>query len=138
MSFDVATVKLPTRKRIGFVAYARFARRNDLGNGIVVYPAVAVLALLILAAATMVAYRLQVQRAIMLPLLTACAGTFAHFLCTTQAAPNMLYLCSATGDKELLTRKLDAFAMWHALRALFQFLTFVSLVWVLAAVCGAA
>lgn len=35
ISFDVATVKLPTRKRIGVVAYAQFARSNDMGNGIV-------------------------------------------------------------------------------------------------------
>ena len=31
VSFDVALVKLPTRRRIGPVAYAQFARGNDLG-----------------------------------------------------------------------------------------------------------
>jgi hypothetical protein len=30
MSLDAALVKLPARKRIGSVAYARFARGNDL------------------------------------------------------------------------------------------------------------
>lgn len=55
ISFDVATVKLPTRKRIGVIAYARFARGNDMGNGIVVYPTVAILALLLVAAATLTA-----------------------------------------------------------------------------------
>ncbi len=52
VSFDVAAVKLPTRKRIGAIAYAHFARGNDLGNGIVVYPVIAILALLLVAAAT--------------------------------------------------------------------------------------
>ena len=36
--FDTATVKLPTRHRIGAIAYANFARGNDLGNGLRVYP----------------------------------------------------------------------------------------------------
>ena len=36
--FDVALVKLPTRHRIGTAAYANFARNNDLGNGLKVYP----------------------------------------------------------------------------------------------------
>lgn len=79
VSFDVATVKLPTRRRIGVVAYARFARGNDMGNGIVVYPTVAILALVLVAAATFTAYALQVSGTIMLPLLAACSGTVAHF-----------------------------------------------------------
>jgi hypothetical protein len=37
-SVDGALVKLPTRRRIGAVAYATFARGNDLGNGIWVTP----------------------------------------------------------------------------------------------------
>lgn len=37
-SFEGAVVKLPTRRRIGALAYATFARGNDLGNGLWVYP----------------------------------------------------------------------------------------------------
>lgn len=72
LSFDVATVKLPTRKRIGAVAYACFAQGNDLGNGIVVYPIVAILALLLVAAATIAAYDVHAPLTIMLALLAAC------------------------------------------------------------------
>jgi hypothetical protein len=137
VSFDVATVKLPTRRRIGVLAYARFARGNDMGNGIIVYPTVAILALLLVAAATFAAYALQVPSTIMLPLLTACGGTLAHFFCTAKAAPNILSLRNASDDEGFLTRKLDAFATWHMYRAVFQFLTFVALVWALVAVCEA-
>ena len=133
ISFDVATVKLPTRKRIGAIVYAQFARGNDMGNGIVVYPTVAVLGLLLVAAATVTAYFMHMPEAILLPLFTACGGTIAHFLCTAKAAPNMLSLKIATDDEAFLARKLDAFATWHAYRALFQFLTFVALVWALVA-----
>ncbi len=110
VSFDVATVKLPTRKRIGVVAYARFARGNDMGNGIVVYPTVAILALLLVAATTVVAYATHAPLAVMVPLLLACGGTVAHFACTAKAAPNMLSLRNASDDEAFLTRKLDAFA----------------------------
>jgi len=54
VSFDIAMVKLPTRKRVGVVAYAQFARGNDMGNGIVVYPTIAILALLLINATTYV------------------------------------------------------------------------------------
>ena len=138
VSFDVAMVKLPTRKRVGVVAYAQFARGNDMGNGIVVYPTIAILALLLIIATTFASYFVHAPQAIMLPLLSACVGTAAHFVCTAKAAPNILSLRSAPDDEALLTRKLDAFAKWHAYRALFQFFTFVVLVWALVEVCEAA
>jgi len=138
VSFDVAMVKLPTRKRVGVIAYAQFARGNDLGNGIVVYPAMAILALFLIIATTFAVYSVHGPQAVMLPLLSACVGTVAHFVCTAKAAPNMLSLRSAPDDEALLTRKLDAFAKWHAYRTLFQFLTFVVLVWALVEVCEAA
>ncbi len=134
VSFDVAAVKLPTRKRIGAIAYAQFARGNDMGNGIVVYPAIAILALLLVAAATLVTYLTHMPDAVTFPLFAACGGTIAHCLCTAKAAPNMLSLRNAADDEAFLAHKLNAFATWHAYRALFQFLTFVALVWALVAV----
>ena len=138
ISFDVAAVKLPTRKRIGVIAYARFARGNDMGNGIVVYPTIAILALLLVAVTTVTAYVMHVGEAVVLPIDAACGGTIAHFVCTAKAAPNILSLRNAANDEAFLARKLDAFAMWHAYRALFQFLTFVALVWALVATSHAA
>ena len=134
ISFDVATVKLPTRKRIGVIAYAQFARGNDLGNGVLVYPTIAILALLLVAGATLAAHLTHRSDAVMFPLFAACGGTIAHFLCTALAAPNMLSLRSVSNDEAFLARKLDAFATWHGYRTLFQFLTFVALVWALVAI----
>lgn len=134
ISFDVATVKLPTRKRIGVKAYANFARGNDMGNGIVIYPTIAISALVLLAGTTISAYITRVPQTVMEPRLLACAGTVASSLCTAGAAPNMLSLRHASDDEAYLTTKLDAFAIWHTFRALFQLLTFVSLVWALVAV----
>ena len=135
ISFDVATVKLPTRKRIGAIAYAKFARGNDLGNGVIIYPTIAILALMLVAGSTLTAYFSQAPRQVMLPLLAACCGTIAHSLCTAKAAPNILSLRRAPDDEVLLAGKLNAFAKWHAYRATFQFLTFVFLVLALIAIC---
>jgi hypothetical protein len=56
LSFDVAVVKLPTRKRIGAVAYANFVRGNDLGNGLIVYPAIGIVAALLVFVTTITAF----------------------------------------------------------------------------------
>jgi hypothetical protein len=138
ISFDVATVKLPTRKFIGAIAYAGFARGNDMGNGLIVYPTIAILALAIVAATTLTAHFSQAPQSVMTPLFTACSGTVAHFLCTAKAAPKMWSLRHAPNDEALLAGKLNEFAMWHSYRALFQFLTFVALVWALVAICQIA
>lgn len=87
ISVDVAAVKLPTRHRIGVIAYARFARGNDMGNGIVVYPAIAIIGLLLVIASSLVAYLGHVPHAVLLPLVAACGGTVLHFLCTAKAGP---------------------------------------------------
>jgi hypothetical protein len=131
ISFDVATVKLPTRKRIGVIAYAAFARGNDLGNGLFVYPAAGILAFVAAFVTTAWAHVTGSPKAVMIPLLAACIGTIAHSACTGMAAPIMLSLRNAPDEEKALAEKLGRFAWWHACRATFQFLTFISLVWAL-------
>jgi len=43
----------------------------------------------------------------------------------------MLSLRSTPDDEELLAAKLDQFAFWHGIRAAFQLLAFVVLLWAL-------
>jgi len=131
VSFDVAVVKLPTRRRIGAVAYANFARGNDLGNGLVVYPALGVLAAVLVFATTITAFLAQAPRSVLLFVVLACAATIAHSVSTVKAAPIMLSLRNTPDDENPLTTKLDQFAFWHGIRAGFQFLAFVVLVWTL-------
>jgi hypothetical protein len=130
-SFDVALVKLPTRKRIGAEAYARFARGNDLGNGLVVYPVLGILSFVLSLAAAVLAVAFGEPFRLILPLLIAFGTTITHSLLTLKAAPIMLSLRKARRDEKLLERELDRFAFWHGWRALFQGLTFVALVWAL-------
>jgi hypothetical protein len=131
LNVDTALVKLPTRRRIGAVAYATFARGNDLGNGLFVYPLLGVGAALLTMLVTAFAY-VQGSRVEVLVLLSlASVLSLLHTFATTRAAPVMLSLKDAPDDEALLMAKLDRFARWHAARATFQVLAFFVLLWAL-------
>lgn len=131
LNVDTAVVKLPARRRIGAVAYATFARGNDLGNGLIVYPLLGVSAALLSILATMLAFVEHEPAALLLPLVMATVLSLLHSLATSRAAPIMLSLNQAPDDAALLSAKLDRFARWHAIRALFQVLAFLALLWAL-------
>jgi hypothetical protein len=131
LSFEIALVKLPTRRRIGAVAYATFARGSDLGNGVWIYPATAISATLLTFAATIAAYVERQSPALLLPLSIASLTSIGHFLATSRAAPIMLRVSKTPDDGVLLAPLLDRFARWHGLRATLQVLTFFVLLWAL-------
>jgi hypothetical protein len=131
-SVDGALVKLPTRHRIGAVAYATFARGNDLGNGMWVYPATAISAALLTIAATIVAFAENAPATLFALLSVATVLSIGHFLATARAAPIMLRVGKEPDDAALLSPLLDRFARWHAVRATLQTLTFFVMLWALA------
>ncbi len=130
-SLEGSLVKLPTRRRIGVVAYATFARGNDLGNGLVVYPIWAVSAALLTFIATIVAYLVQQPTELLIPLTIASLTSIGHFLATSQAAPVMLSLRHTPDNEVVLAAKLDRFERWSAVRTTLQVLTFFVLMWAL-------
>jgi len=134
LNVDTALVKLPARRRIGAVAYATFARGNDLGNGLVVYPLLGIGAALFTVLATAFAFISHARAEVVLLLSVSTLLSILHTFATTRAAPVMLSLKDAPDDESILTAKLDRFARWHAVRAAFQVLAFVVLLWVLASV----
>ena len=128
-SLEASLVKLPARKRIGARAYAVFARGNDLGNGLWVYPPWAIGSALLVFSATVAAFLEQAGTPLSVTLAVASATTVLHFLATSRAAPVMLSLRDASDEESILAAKLDKFARWHAVRAVFQVLTFLALIW---------
>src|SRR5215467_14765539 len=98
-SVDGALVKLPTRRRIGAVAYAIFARGNDLGNGIWVYPSTAISAALLTIIATIVAYVENAPATLLALLSVATVLSIGHFLATAWAAPIMLRVGRTPDDE---------------------------------------
>jgi hypothetical protein len=131
LNVDTALVKLPARRRIGAVAYAIFARGNDLGNGLVVYPLLGIGAALLTVLATAIAFISHTKGEVLLLLSLATLLSVLHTFATTRAAPIMLSLKDAPADEAILTTKLDRFAHWHAVRAIFQVLAFFILLWTL-------
>jgi hypothetical protein len=130
-SSEGVLVKLPTRRRIGAVAYAAFARGSDLGNGLWVYPPTAIAAALLALVATVVAYVERQPAALLLPLTFAALTSIGHFVATSRAAPIMLRVGKTPDDEALLAPLLDRFARWSAVRATLQVLTFLLLLWAL-------
>jgi hypothetical protein len=131
LNTDTALVKLPARRRIGAVAYATFARGNDLGNGLVVYPLLGIGAALLTVLATAVAYIERSPIEVLLLLSIASLLSLLHSFATTRAAPVMLSIKDTPDDEAILTAKLDRFARWHAVRATFQVVAFFVLLWAL-------
>jgi hypothetical protein len=132
LNVDTALVKLPARRRIGAVAYATFARGNDLGNGLFVYPLLGIGAALLALLTTVLAFVARSEQEVLLLLSLAALLSILHTFATTRAAPVMLSIKHAPDDEALLTAKLDRFARWHAVRATFQVLAFFLLLWALA------
>jgi len=128
LSVDTALVKLPTRWRIGVLAYATFARGNDLGNGVRVYPVWAILSALLVAVPTILAVTRGLSSSLTLVLAIASVATVGHFVVTGRAAPVMLSLRNTADDERLLTARLNAFARWHAARTVLQLLASVTLI----------
>ena len=85
LNVDTALVKLPTRRRIGAVAYATFARGNDLGNGLVVYPLLGVGAALLTVLTTLFAFLSQERMVVLLALSLATLLSLLHTGATTSS-----------------------------------------------------
>jgi hypothetical protein len=130
--FDTATVKLPTRHRIGAIAYAAFARGNDLGNGLKVYPFLVVGGGLLVIALTIAAYIKDQPSMILRPLYAASLSSLGYLAATAKAAPIMWSLRTGGDGEEVLKQKLNRFAYWHAWRTAFQVAAFLAMLWVLA------
>jgi hypothetical protein len=129
LNVDTALVKLPARRRIGAVAYAAFARGNDLGNGLVLYPILGIGAALFTVLATAIAYLEHSSLRLLLLLSLASLLSLLHTAATARAAPVMLSIKDAPDDEALLNAKLDRFAGFHTVRTTFQVLTFFILLW---------
>jgi hypothetical protein len=111
------------------VAYAAFARGNDLGNGLVVYPILGIGAALFTVLALAIAFLGHSPMGLLMLLSLASLLSLLHTAATARAAPVMLSIKDAPDDEALLNAKLDRFAGFHTVRTAFQVLTFFILLW---------
>ncbi len=83
LNVDTAPVKLPALRRIGVEAYATFARGNDLGYGLIVYPLLGVGAALLAVLATVLAFVERSSLEVLILLSFASLLSILHTFATT-------------------------------------------------------
>ena len=127
-SLDKALVQLPARHRLGIVAFAAFSRANDLGNGLIVYPAFGISAALLTILATTAAFLQGTPLAHSYLLYISALLAVLHSFTTARAAPNMLSLRRPAIDEATLAETFNRFAKWHNVRTTLQLLNFIMLV----------
>jgi hypothetical protein len=133
ISIDKCFVQLPARLRLGVQQFAAFSRANDLGNGLVLYPALGIGAALTTIIAAFITYSSGVTGVSALPAYGAALLAVMHSVVTTRAAPYMLMLRHPVTDDAKLAAVFDRFAAWHAARTILQVLNFLALIWALTA-----
>jgi hypothetical protein len=126
-SLDKALVQLPARHRMGTVGFAAFSQANDLGNGLIVYPALGISAALLTIIAALATFLQGTPLAHSWLLYISALLAILHSVTTARAAPNMLSLRHPTSDEARLAETFNRFAKWHNLRAALQLLNFIML-----------
>ena len=134
LSLDKVIVQLPARRRMGAVAYARYARAADLGNGVVFYGVAGVGAAVLTLAAFGLALARDAPGSVRALLGAGAALAVLHSGTTGKAAPVMFRIGKAGDADAALEPLLTRFARWSALRAALQVATFGVMVAAVAAV----
>jgi len=129
ISLDKAVVQLPARRRMGILGFASFSRANDLGNGLLIYPATGILAAVLTIIAAISALLRATSLAHAWPIYVAALLAILHSITTSRAAPYMLSLRQPTDNETILAETLDRFAAWHNIRAVLQVINFAVLIW---------
>lgn len=127
-SFDKALVSLPARKKMGVKIFATYSRTNDLGRGLIVYPALGIGTPAITIVAMILVLLDTGSTTVLITMAIIASGlSLAHIWTTSHAAPVMLGLRKLRDDDESqLTDIFDRFAKWHGFRAILQVLTMVA------------
>ena len=132
-SLDQSVKQLPTRRRIGVVAFSEYSKAGDLGHGIAWYAALGIGAALLTVSAAVVGLTDRPDGATGVALWLALLLTVAHSLATARAAPTNLSQRAAAGDPSHLEAIFDRFERLQTVRAALQVLTLLSVAWALAA-----
>jgi hypothetical protein len=126
-SLDQSIKQLPTRHKIGMVAFSAYSRAADLGSGIVWYATLGIGAAVLTIAAAVVEYLQATPVAQAWPVYVAAAISVAHSLATSQAAPTNFRQRAVAGDEGQLATIFARFERWQTARVTLQLLTFVAI-----------
>ena len=132
-SLDQSIKQLPARHKIGMIAYSKYSRAADLGNGILWYAGIGIGAAVLTIAAAAAAYFNGLNTSITIPLYIAAVLAVLHSLATTQAAPTNFSQREVAQDEAALTRVFNRFEKWQMVRAVLQVLNFAVMLWAMVA-----
>jgi hypothetical protein len=123
-------VEMPAWRRTGVVAWAAFSTHADLGNGLAVWPTLAIGGALVTIAAAIAIWRGPIaNRGARLPINIGVALVVAGLVLTRFAAPHMLSLRTIGDDPGALQRAFDAFDRWGNFRGVAQISAFGADLW---------
>ena len=134
-NFDRAFVAIPAWHEVGSVGWADFSRHADLGNGLFVYPVMAIGGTAIsVIAAVLFMLRGRSPRAAAVPIFLAAAFAVVSLPFSLKATPYMLSLRHITdSDLGALGRAFSGYEFWGHLQGIFHLASFMALVWSLTA-----
>jgi hypothetical protein len=140
VTVDRGLVGLQAWHELGVLAWANYSRSADLGNGLVLYPTLAIGgALLTLAAAVGLVRQPARKRSIAVAVYVSATLALAGLLLTFKAAPFMLSLRSiGNDDLAHLQQAFDSFWFWSSIRGVLQVLAFGGNLWSLAEILRTA
>lgn len=131
-SLDQSIKQLPTRRRIGALAYSDYSLAADARNGLFWYVPLALAWVVTTMAAAVVGWADHPEEQRALALAAMLVGVTAHVLVTgVFAAPALLSQRRAAGDERALERVFDRFERWQTVRALIDVATLTGTVWAL-------
>jgi hypothetical protein len=131
LTIDRILVGLPAWREVGVVAWANYSRSADLGNGLVLYPGLAIGgALLSLGAAVSLIWQPTRTHSVTIPIFLTAGLALAGLMLTFKAAPFMLSLRNI-GDENVvhLQQAFNGFWFWSAIRGAMQVMAFVGNLW---------
>ena len=128
---DRGIVSFPARRRVGTIAWARYSRAADLGNGLYLYPFLAIGGALAIIAALLVAVASHAPARLLVPLAGALVAGLANLAVTIAAAPKMLRIGKTDDREELLAPLVEGFVKLSYVRVVLISLAFAMALWAL-------
>lgn len=132
-SLDQTIKQLPTRRRIGAVAFSEYSQAGDLSNGVAWYATLGVGAAVLTVIAAIAGLTDNPSAALSTALWLAVILTIAHSFTTGRAAPINFSQRAAAGDATRLDAIFDRFERWSRARSALQTLTLLAVTWALVA-----
>jgi hypothetical protein len=135
LDIDRAFIAMPAWERLGPSAWAEYSRHADLGGGLLLYPAAAILGLVFTLAALAGLRGEPGNRKARLLLVLAALLSLGGLAFTLKAAPLMLGIRDLS-DPEILRRHFEGFRFWGNLRGACQVPAFLAQIGALAFMNG--